>query len=302
MEFARFSGCLKDAPLPAELIESVKMGTTVGTNALLERKGERTVLVINRGFGDALRIGYQNRPDIFAQKIELPDQLYERVIEVSGRFGADGKELVPLDLENAKKELEAAFKAGIRSAAIVLMHAYRYPEHELKLGRLAREIGFTQVSLSHQASPLIKLVSRGETTVVDAYLSPVLRRYVDMVQKTLEENGEKKRKKGRARETEEKGRTGMKEKKKIGEEERGRRTRDREKEKKRTKNSQAYVHAVQWRAYRCRSFSGQGLHSFRACGRNCWGCCNFCHGRGTKSHYFRYGRHIYRCSPVQRGI
>ncbi|MGB9938280.1 hydantoinase B/oxoprolinase family protein [Methanosarcina sp.] len=175
------------APLPAELIESVKMGTTVGTNALLERKGERTVLVINRGFGDALRIGYQNRPDIFAQKIELPDQLYERVIEVSGRVGADGKELAALDLKNAKKGLEAAFEAGIRSAAIVLMHAYRYPEHELKLGRLAREIGFTQVSLSHQASPLIKLISRGETTVVDAYLSPVLRRYVDMVQKSLED-------------------------------------------------------------------------------------------------------------------
>ena len=181
-----------NAPLPAEIIESVKMGTTVGTNALLERKGERTVLVINRGFGDALRIGYQNRPDIFSQKIELPEQLYERIIEVSGRVGADGNELVPLDLENAKKALEAAFKAGIRSAAIILMHAYRYPEHELKLGRLARESGFTQVSLSHQASPLIKLVSRGETTVVDAYLSPVLRRYVNMVQESLEEGkGEK---------------------------------------------------------------------------------------------------------------
>lgn len=180
-------GLPKDSPLPAEMIDSIKMGTTVGTNALLERKGERTVLVITQGFGDALKIGYQNRPDIFAQKIELPDQLYERVIEISGRFAADGKELVPLDLENAKKGLEAAFKAGIRSAAIVLMHAYRYPEHELKLGRLAREIGFTQISLSHQASPLIKLVSRGETVVVDAYLSPVLRRYVDIVQKTLEE-------------------------------------------------------------------------------------------------------------------
>ncbi|AKB37100.1 N-methylhydantoinase A/acetone carboxylase, beta subunit [Methanosarcina siciliae C2J] len=183
-------GLPKDAPLPPELIEAVKMGTTVGTNALLERKGERTVLAITRGFGDALRIGYQNRPDIFAQKIELPDQLYERVIEVFGRFGADGKELVALDLESAKKEFEAAYKSGIRSIAIVLMHAYRCPEHELKLGRLAREMGFTQVSLSHQASPLIKLVSRGETTVVDAYLSPVLRRYVDMVQKTLEERGE----------------------------------------------------------------------------------------------------------------
>ncbi len=179
-----------NAPLPAEIIESVKMGTTVGTNALLERKGERTVLVINKGFGDALRIGYQSRPDIFAQKIELPKQLYERVIEVSGRVNADGKELVPLDLENARKTLKAAFEAGIHSAAIVLMHAYRYPEHELKLGRLAIEIGFTQVSLSHQASPLIKLVSRGETTVVDAYLSPVLRRYINMVQESLEEGKE----------------------------------------------------------------------------------------------------------------
>ncbi|WP_292372362.1 hydantoinase B/oxoprolinase family protein [Methanosarcina sp. UBA411] len=181
-----------NAPLPAEIIESVKMGTTVGTNALLERKGERTVLVINKGFGDVLRIGYQNRPDIFAQKIELPEQLYERVIEVSGRVDADGKELVPLDLENARKTLKAAFEAGIHSAAIVLMHAYRYPEHELKLGRLAIEIGFTQVSLSHQASPLIKLVSRGETTVVDAYLSPVLRRYINMVQESLEEGMEGK--------------------------------------------------------------------------------------------------------------
>ncbi|MGB9928187.1 MAG: hydantoinase B/oxoprolinase family protein, partial [Methanosarcina sp.] len=184
-------GLPADSAFPEGLIESVKMGTTVGTNTLLERKGERTILVINRGFGDLLRIGYQNRPDIFAQKIELPDQLYEQVIEVSGRYGTDGKEIVLLDLEHAKKELEMAFKAGIRSVAVVLMHAYRYPEHELKLGKLAREIGFTQVSLSHEASPLIKIVSRGETAVVDAYLSPVLRRYVDMVQKTLEKNGEK---------------------------------------------------------------------------------------------------------------
>ncbi|AKB75196.1 N-methylhydantoinase A/acetone carboxylase, beta subunit [Methanosarcina lacustris Z-7289] len=185
-------GLPENAPFPAEQVEAIKMGTTVGTNALLERKGERTVLVITRGFGDALRIGYQNRPDIFAQKIELPDQLYERVIEVSGRYGADGKELVPLDFEGARKELEEAFNAGIRSAAIVLMHAYRYPEHELKIGRLAQEIGFTQVSLSHQASPLIKIVSRGETAVVDAYLSPVLRRYVDIIEKSLQERKSEK--------------------------------------------------------------------------------------------------------------
>ncbi|MRS05890.1 5-oxoprolinase, partial [bacterium] len=188
-------GLPKKAPFPSEEVEAIKMGTTVGTNALLERKGERTVLVITRGFGDALRIGYQNRPDIFAQKIELPDQLYEKVIEVFGRYGVDGEEIVPLDLDSAKKGLEEAFKAGIRSAAIVLMHAYRYPEHELKLGRLARETGFTQVSLSHQASPLIKFVSRGETAVVDAYLSPVLRRYVDMVEKSLQEKGREVEKK-----------------------------------------------------------------------------------------------------------
>ena len=243
-----------NAPLPAELIESVKMGTTVGTNALLERKGERTVFVINRGFGDALKIGYQNRPDIFAQKIELPDQLYERVIEVTGRVGADGKELVPLDIENAKKELEAAFKAGIRSAAIALMHAYGYPEHELKLGRLAREIGFTQVSLSHQASPLIKLVSRGETTVVDAYLSPVLRRYVDIVQKTLEDGEEenkeeKKRRKKRKNKRKKKRRRKRRKKRK-------RKRGGKRREEGRKKKSQAYVHAVQRRAYRCRGVSG----------------------------------------------
>ena len=189
-------GLPENAPFPAEQVEAIKMGTTVGTNALLERKGERTVLVITRGFGDALRIGYQNRPDIFAQNIELPDQLYERVIEVSGRYGAEGKELVPLDLEGAKKELEEAFKAGIRSAAIVLMHAYRYPEHELKLGRLAQEIGFTQVSLSHQASPLIKLVSRGETAVVDAYFLRCSAGTLTWSKRACKKEKAKKKKKG----------------------------------------------------------------------------------------------------------
>ena len=184
-------GLSENEPFPSEDVEAIKMGTTVGTNALLERKGERIVLVITKGFGDALRIGYQNRPDIFSQKIELPDQLYERVIEVSGRYSADGEEIVPLELESAKKELEEAYKAGIRSAAVILMHSYRYPEHELMLGRLATEIGFTQISLSHQASPLIKFVSRGETAVVDAYLSPVLRRYVDMLEDSLQETGRK---------------------------------------------------------------------------------------------------------------
>ncbi len=174
-------GLKSDAPISARLVESVKMGTTVATNALLERKGDRTVLVITRGFRDVLRIGYQNRPKIFARRIELPDLLYERVIEVNERYGADGNELVPLDLDGARADLQAAYDAGIRSAAIVFMHAYRYPDHEQRIAGLAREIGFTQVSVSHEVSPLMKLVGRGDTTVVDAYLTPILRRYIDNV-------------------------------------------------------------------------------------------------------------------------
>jgi 5-oxoprolinase (ATP-hydrolysing) len=178
-------GLAADAPIPAELIESVKMGTTVATNALLERKGDRTVLVTTRGFRDALRIAYQNRPKIFARHIELPDLLYERVVEVDERYSADGKELVPLDLDGARADLLAAWEQGIRSAAIVFMHAYRYPAHEQRIATLAREIGFTQVSTSHEVSPLMKLVGRGDTTVVDAYLSPILRRYIDTVASQL---------------------------------------------------------------------------------------------------------------------
>ena len=175
--------------LPTDIISSIKMGTTVGTNALLERKGEPTALVITEGFRDALRIGYQNRPDIFALNIELPDLLYDEVIEIKERYSAHGKELLTLDTESARKELEIIYSKGIRSAAIVLMHAYRYPEHELQLRTIAEEIGFTQISLSHEASPLMKLISSGETTVVDAYLSPVLRRYIDMIAATLEAGG-----------------------------------------------------------------------------------------------------------------
>ncbi len=174
-------GVAPDAAIPADAIEAVKMGTTVATNALLERKGERTALVINKGFGDALRIGYQNRPRIFARRIELPELLYERVIEVPGRFTAEGEEIEPLDLAAARAGLQHAFDGGIRSVAIVLMHAWRHHAHEVALAALAREIGFTQVSVSHEASPLMKLVGRGDTTVVDAYLSPILRRYVDRV-------------------------------------------------------------------------------------------------------------------------
>jgi len=178
-------GLAADAPIPAELIESVRMGTTVATNALLERKGDRTVLVTTKGFRDALRIAYQNRPKIFARHIELPDLLYERVVEVDERCNANGKELVPLDLDGARVDLHAAWEQGIRSAAIVFMHAYRYPAHEQRIATLAREIGFTQVSTSFDVSPLMKLVGRGDTTVVDAYLSPILRRYIDTVASQL---------------------------------------------------------------------------------------------------------------------
>ena len=174
-------GLEADARIPAEHLEAVKMGTTVATNALLERKGERTVLITTRGFGDALRIGYQARPDIFARRIELPEQLYERVAEVGERLDAHGHVLIPLDESAARDALRQAFDTGIRACAVVFMHGYRYPAHEQRIGELAREIGFTQVSLSHQVSPLMRLVGRGDTTVVDAYLSPILRRYARQV-------------------------------------------------------------------------------------------------------------------------
>ena len=162
-------------------IDSVKMGTTVATNALLERKGERVVLAITAGFGDALRIGYQARPDIFARDIHLPEPLYEQVIEIDERVTADGEVLRPLDLDQAHADLRAAFDQGFRALAIILMHGWRWTAHEAALAVMAREIGFTQVSASHVVGPLIKLVGRGDTSVVDAYLSPVLRRYVDRV-------------------------------------------------------------------------------------------------------------------------
>ncbi len=174
-------GLAGDAPIPAAEIAAVKMGTTVATNALLERAGERTALVITKGFGDALRIGYQNRPKIFARRIVLPELLYERVVEVDERVTAEGEVLRPLDLAGARAALLSALACGIRSVAIVLLHGYRHTAHEQALGELARELGFTQVSVSHRVSPLMKLVGRGDTTVVDAYLSPLLRRYVDRV-------------------------------------------------------------------------------------------------------------------------
>ncbi|MFZ5790735.1 MAG: hydantoinase B/oxoprolinase family protein [Pseudomonadota bacterium] len=172
-------------PIPADAIAAVKMGTTVGTNALLERKGDRTLLVVTKGFADALRIGYQNRPDIFARHIELPELLYERVLEVEERVTAEGEVLVPLDLARARAGLEAAYADGIRAVAILLMHGYRHIAHERELAEVAEAAGFTQVSVSHRVSPLMKLVGRGDTTVVDAYLSPLLRRYIDQVASEL---------------------------------------------------------------------------------------------------------------------
>jgi 5-oxoprolinase (ATP-hydrolysing) len=167
--------------IPARQIGSVRLGTTVATNALLERKGEPTVLVITRGFADALRIAYQNRPRIFDRRILLPEVLYDRVIEADERVDAHGAVLTPLDEDTLTAELASAYADGFRAVAVVCMHGYRYPEHEARIGDLARAAGFTQVSESHRASPLMKLVSRGDTTVVDAYLSPILQRYVSEV-------------------------------------------------------------------------------------------------------------------------
>jgi 5-oxoprolinase (ATP-hydrolysing) len=174
-------GLAKGQPIPARKVGAVKMGTTVATNALLERKGDRTLLMITKGFRDALKIGYQARPKIFALEIVKPELLYERVAEVNERVLADGTVESEPDLEQARADLEAAKADGIDAVAIVFMHAYRFPEHEKRVAALAREFGFAQVSVSHEVSPLIKLVGRGDTTVVDAYLSPILKRYVSLV-------------------------------------------------------------------------------------------------------------------------
>jgi len=174
-------GVTEGAAVPVEKIDAVKMGTTVATNALLERKGEPTVLFITRGFRDQLRIAYQNRPRIFDRHIRLPELLYGDAVEVAERIGAHGEMVTPLDEKQTVNGLRAAFAKGYRSIAIVLMHGYRYPAHEQRLAELARAAGFTQISVSHQVSPMMKIVSRGDTTVVDAYLSPILRRYVNQV-------------------------------------------------------------------------------------------------------------------------
>src|SRR3954447_647031 len=182
-------GLKKGEPIPAGRVGAVKMGTTVATNALLERKGDRTLLVTTKGFRDALRVGYQNRPKIFAKHIIQPEMLFERVVEVDERVRADGTIEKAPDLEAVRSELEEALSDGIKAVAIVFMHAYRYADHEKQVAALAREMGFAQVSVSHEVSPLIKLVGRGDTTVVDAYLSPILRRYVATVAEEMSAGG-----------------------------------------------------------------------------------------------------------------
>ena len=181
----RVLGLADDAPLPVAQIDAVKMGTTVATNALLERKGEPTALAVTRGFRDALRIAYQNRPRLFDLHIVLPELLYGEAVEIDERIGANGDVVRPLDEKQAESALRQVFDKGFRAIAIVLMHGYRYTAHEKRLADMARKIGFTQISVSHQTSPLMKLVARGDTTVVDAYLSPILRRYIDQVEKEL---------------------------------------------------------------------------------------------------------------------
>ena len=180
-------GAGQGAPVPADQIGSVRLGTTVATNALLERKGAPTVLVITKGFADALRIAYQNRPRIFDRHIVLPELLYTRVIEADERVSARGEIIRELNEGAVTTALTAAYEDGFRSVAVVCVHGYRYPDHEARIGAIARDIGYTQVCESHRTSPLMKLISRGDTTVVDAYLSPILRRYVDEVASELQD-------------------------------------------------------------------------------------------------------------------
>ncbi|MDB5838602.1 MAG: 5-oxoprolinase [Herminiimonas sp.] len=182
----RVLGIGADDPISPQQVEAVKMGTTVATNALLERKGEPTALLITRGFRDALRIAYQNRPRLFDRQIVLPESLYRKVIEVNERISAHGEIITALDERAVRADLKALHDEGYRSVAVVLMHGYRYTLHEEQIERIALEAGFTQVSISHKVSPMMKLVSRGDTTVVDAYLSPILRRYVDQVAAQME--------------------------------------------------------------------------------------------------------------------
>ncbi len=178
-----------DQPIPTDAIQSVKMGTTVATNALLERKGQPVLLAITKGLGDAIEIGHQARPDTFALDIQKPSLLYDHVVEIFERMDSKGGVVIPLDIAQAERAFQAAYDTGLRSVAIVLMHAYKYPAHEQTLAELAARIGFTQISSSHSVSPLSKIVPRGETTIVDAYLTPILQRYVERVGSAVNPTG-----------------------------------------------------------------------------------------------------------------
>src|SRR6056297_1390594 len=179
-------GLSRDTPFPDESIAAVKMGTTVATNALLERKGDRTALVITRGFADLLDIGFQARPDLFALDIRKPSRLHHRVVEARERRGADGGCLEPLDEDALRRALRDVYESGTDAVAIAFLHAHVAPDHEKRAAEIAREIGFSQVSCSHEVSRLAKIVSRADTTVVDAYLSPILSRYVAQVADALD--------------------------------------------------------------------------------------------------------------------
>src|SRR5699024_10560731 len=180
-------GVDSEAPIPTDQLEVVKMGTTVATNALLERKGEPTVLFITQGLRDALKIGHQARPDICAREMHLTEMLYQEVLEVIERIMPDGTVVTPIDEAQVRAQLKQAYEAGFRSIAVVLMHGYLHTEHEERIAQWAQEQGFSQISVSHRISPLMRIVGRGDTTVVDAYLSPILRRYVNRVASELKD-------------------------------------------------------------------------------------------------------------------
>ncbi|MEO0389129.1 MAG: hydantoinase/oxoprolinase N-terminal domain-containing protein, partial [Pseudomonadota bacterium] len=182
----RFLDLAPDAPIPADRVGALKMGTTVATNALLERKGAPVVLVTTQGLGEQLRLGYQHRPRLFDRHIILPEMLYADVIEARERVRADGTVEQPLDAPALETALAAALAQGLTACAIVFVHGYRHPAHEAAAAAIARRLGFAQVSVSHEVSPLMKMVSRGDTTVVDAYLTPILRAYIDRIEAAFE--------------------------------------------------------------------------------------------------------------------
>ena len=264
-------GLKKGEAIPPGRIGAVKMGTTVATNALLERKGDRTLLVTTKGFRDALRIGYQTRPKIFAKHIIKPEMLFERVVEVDERVRADGTVEQAPDLGVVRAELEARSADGIKAVAIVFMHAYRYPDHEKAVAALAREIGFAQVSVSHEVSPLIKLVGRGDTTVVDAYLSPILRRA------TWAQDGRTRSSEVRARGSDV--------------------TRD-----ARPRGRPPHVHDVLRRAHRRRAVPGQGRDPLRPRGRRGRHGGDRARGGLLAPDRLRHGRHLDRRVALRRRI